>query len=228
VDRLGDRPGGEHHPGFTRTPHRHRHKEPRSPTVAAARSIDAGGTASEAHHSSRIRNGTAARRLRREITQPVAVVQAQDHFATCASIAIEVQANNKQVQDLSGEEGGKVAQNVAAGIAGVFIWPLFFAMDFQGSAGKEETALQSRQQYLAVLAEERHCGSPEPAVAVSAPAPIAPAAAVAPPPYTSVSSVAPATPGAASDTPLSPYEQAVQQYRQAEQQYQRQLEQKGR
>jgi hypothetical protein len=41
VDRLGDRPGGEHHPGFTRTPPQHRHKEPRSPTVDAARSIDA-------------------------------------------------------------------------------------------------------------------------------------------------------------------------------------------
>jgi hypothetical protein len=160
--------------------------------------------------------------------QLVAVVQAQDHFATCASIAIEVQANNKKVQDLSGEDGGKVAQNVAAGVAGVFIWPLLFAMDFQGSAGKEEAALQSRQQYLAVLAEERHCGSPEAAAAVSAPAAVTPAVAVAPPPYNSVSSVAPATPGAASDTPLSPYEQAVQQYRQAEQQYQRQLEQQGR
>jgi hypothetical protein len=112
--------------------------------------------------------------------QPVAVVQAQDHFATCASIAIEVQANNKQVQDLSGEEGGKVAQNVAAGVAGLFIWPLLFAMDFQGSTGKEETALQSRQQYLAVLAEERHCGSPE-AVAVSAPAAVMPTVAAAPP-----------------------------------------------
>jgi hypothetical protein len=146
--------------------------------------------------------------------QPVAVVQAQGHFATCASIAIEVQANNKQVQDLSGEEGGKVAQNVAAGIAGVFIWPLFFAMDFQGASGKEEAALQSRQQYLAVLAEERRCGSPEAAVAVSGPAAVTPVVVAAPPPYNSVSSVAPATPGAASDT----YEQAVQQYRHAEQQ----------
>ena len=155
------------------------------------------------------------------------MVQAQDHFATCASIAIEVQANNKQVQDLSGEEGGKVAQNVAAGIAGVFIWPLFFAMDFQGSAGKEELALQSRQQYLAVLAEERHCGSPEAAVDVSAPAPVAPvaAAAPAPPHIDSAPPVEPAAPVAAPDTA---YEQAVQQYRQAEQQYQRQLEQQGR
>jgi hypothetical protein len=37
-------------------------------------------------------------------------------------------------------------------VAGLFIWPLWFAMDFQGAATKEEVALQSRQEYLATLA----------------------------------------------------------------------------
>jgi hypothetical protein len=32
-------------------------------------------------------------------------------------------------------------------------------MDFQGTASKEIAALQSRQQYLAVLAEQKHCGT---------------------------------------------------------------------
>jgi hypothetical protein len=118
--------------------------------------------------------------------QPVAVVQPQDHYANCASIAAEVQANNQKVGDLGGEEGGKVAQNVAAGVVGLVVWPLWFAMDFQGAAGKEVSALQSRQQYLAVLAEERHCGSPSPippAVAVSLQAPVTPAVMVAPTPF---------------------------------------------
>jgi hypothetical protein len=181
--------------------------------------------------------------------QPVAVVQPQDRYANCAAIAAEVQANNQKVGDLGGEEGGKVAQNVAAGVVGLVVWPLWFAMDFQGAAGKEVSALQSRQQYLAVLAEERHCGSPSlipPAVAVSLQAPVTPAGMVAPtapvplpavaavspspapaatadyPPYNSVPSVTPTVPGAAPDT--NSYEQAQQQYRQAEQQYQRQLE----
>ncbi len=92
---------------------------------------------------------------------PVAVVQAQDRYMDCPAILIEVQANNKRLQELASEEGWKTAQNVGAGVAGLFIWPLWFGMDFQGTAGKEAAAIQSRQQYLAVLAEQRHCGEPE-------------------------------------------------------------------
>jgi hypothetical protein len=75
----------------------------------------------------------------------------------------EVQANNQKVQELANEQGLKVAQNVAAGVAGLVIPVLWFGMDWQGTADKEITALQSRQQYLAVLAEERKCGSQTPA-----------------------------------------------------------------
>jgi hypothetical protein len=95
--------------------------------------------------------------------QPVAVVQPQDRFADCAAIQAEVLANNARVQDLGAESGNKVAQNVAAGVGGLFIWPLWFAMDFQGATDKETAALNSRQQYLAVMAEQRRCGGPQPA-----------------------------------------------------------------
>ena len=91
--------------------------------------------------------------------QPVSVVQAQDRYMDCSAVLAEVQANNRKIQDLSSEEGSKVAQNVAAGAAGLFIWPLWFAMDFQGTAGKEVAAFQSRQQYLATLAEQKRCGA---------------------------------------------------------------------
>ena len=107
--------------------------------------------------------------------QPVAVVQPQDRYADCAAIFAQVQANNAKISDLSSEQGGKVAQNVAAGVVGLFIWPVLFGMDFQGAAGKEVDALNSRQQYLATLAEQRNCGAPAaPSVAVTqlvAPAP---------------------------------------------------------
>ena len=107
--------------------------------------------------------------------QPVAVVQPQDRYADCAAIFAQVQANNGKIGDLSSEQGGKVAQNVAAGVVGLFIWPVLFGMDFQGAAGKEVDALNSRQQYLATLAEQRNCGAPAaPSVAVTqlvAPAP---------------------------------------------------------
>jgi hypothetical protein len=91
--------------------------------------------------------------------QPVAVVQPQDQFTDCTAIMAEVEANNRRVQELASEEGLKTTQNVAAGVAGIFIPVLWFGMDFQGAASKEVAALQSRQQYLASLAAQR-CNQP--------------------------------------------------------------------
>ncbi|HEX9329390.1 MAG TPA: hypothetical protein VF915_22880 [Reyranella sp.] len=121
---------------------------------------------------------------------PVAVVQAQDRFMDCAAINAEVQANNKKISELGTEEGNKVAQNVIVGAAGILIPVLWFGMDFQNAAGKEVSALQSRQQYLATLAEQR-CGSSPPVpvqtvqMVASAPATVAtaPAATTGPQTY---------------------------------------------
>jgi hypothetical protein len=96
--------------------------------------------------------------------QPVAVVQPQDQYTDCAAISAEVQANNARISELGSEKGQKVAQNVAAGVAGLLIPVLWFGMDFQGAAGTEEAALQSRQQYLGALAVQR-CAGPRPGVA---------------------------------------------------------------
>jgi hypothetical protein len=85
--------------------------------------------------------------------QPVAVVQAQDHYSDCLAIAAEVRGNNQKVQELGSEEGAKVGQNVAAGVAGLFIWPLWFAMDFRGRQAK---LLRFRldKSYLGTLASK--------------------------------------------------------------------------
>jgi hypothetical protein len=89
---------------------------------------------------------------------PVSVVQPQDRYMDCAAITIEVQTNNTKVQQLASDKGLKVAQNVAAGVAGIVVPVLWFGMDFQGAADTEIQALQARQQYLAALAEQRRCG----------------------------------------------------------------------
>jgi hypothetical protein len=94
--------------------------------------------------------------------QPVAVVQPTDRFLDCPAIFAEVQANNAKLQELAADSGGKVAQNVAAGVVGLVFWPVLFGMDFQGTADKEATAINSRQQYLATMAEQRQCGAPQP------------------------------------------------------------------
>src|ERR1700680_2608312 len=93
---------------------------------------------------------------------PVATVQIQDNLASCAQIRAEIEANNVKFKELADEQGLKAGQNVAAGVAGILIWPLWFAMDFKGAASKEVTALQSRQQYLTTLAAERCAPSASP------------------------------------------------------------------
>ena len=39
------------------------------------------------------------------------------------------------------EQGLKTAQNVAAGLAGIVIWPIWFGMDFKGAAAKDAPAI---------------------------------------------------------------------------------------
>ena len=80
---------------------------------------------------------------------PVTVSQAQDATMTCEAVHAEIAANTTKISALGSEQGAKVAQNVAAGVAGLFIWPLWFAMDFQGAATKEVAALEARSSYLA-------------------------------------------------------------------------------
>jgi hypothetical protein len=91
---------------------------------------------------------------------PVAVVQPQDAQSDCAMIRAEIEANNVQAEKLADENHAKIAQNVAAGVVGVVVWPVWFAMDAKGAAGTEMDALKARQQYLAALAEQRCPRSP--------------------------------------------------------------------
>src|SRR5579872_5735063 len=86
---------------------------------------------------------------------PIASVQPQDMYADCTMIRAEIEANNAKAKELSDEQGWKVAQNVATGVVGLVIWPVWFGMDWKGAAGKDAAALQARQQYLTTLAEQR-------------------------------------------------------------------------
>ncbi len=70
-------------------------------------------------------------------------------------IRAEIEGNNQKAKQLADESGMKTAQNVAAGVVGVVIWPVWFAMDTKGAAGTDAAALQSRQQYLTTLANQR-------------------------------------------------------------------------
>jgi hypothetical protein len=76
---------------------------------------------------------------------PVASVQPQDVYSDCTMIRAEIEANNAKAKELADEQGLKTAQNVAAGVVGIVIWPVWFGMDFKGAAAKDVAALQARQ-----------------------------------------------------------------------------------
>jgi hypothetical protein len=58
----------------------------------------------------------------------VATVQPQDAYSDCSMINAEIQANNNRAQALASEQNAKVVQNVAAGVVGIVVWPVWFAM----------------------------------------------------------------------------------------------------
>ena len=87
--------------------------------------------------------------------QPIQTVQQQDQYSDCAMITAEIEANNAKVKELADEKGMKVAQNVAAGVAGILVPVLWFGMDFKGAADSDMAALQARQKFLTNLAEQR-------------------------------------------------------------------------
>jgi hypothetical protein len=80
-----------------------------------------------------------------------------DPPSDCATIRVQIEANNEQAEKLAEQNHAKIAQNVAAGV--VVVWPDSFAMDARSAAGAEMDALKTRQQYLASLAEQR-CAQP--------------------------------------------------------------------
>jgi hypothetical protein len=104
--------------------------------------------------------------IRRASSQP------QDAYSDCAMINAEIQANNKRAEALASEQNAKVAQNVVAGVVGVVVWPVLFAMDAKGAAATEAAQLQARQEYLANLAAQRcapQAQAPQPAPQASKP-----------------------------------------------------------
>jgi hypothetical protein len=83
------------------------------------------------------------------------LVQVSDQTLNCDQIIAETKINNEKISDLATEQGWKVTQNVAAGVVGLVIWPVWFGMDWQNAAGKEAQALSQRNEYLGTLAKER-------------------------------------------------------------------------
>ena len=137
---------------------------------------------------------------------PVAVVQPMDNSLTCTAMMAEISSNNGKISDLGGQKGAKVAQNVAAGVVGLVVWPVWFLMDFQEAAGTEIKALQDRNAYLATKVNGDGChAAPDTATAKADPVPAPTPAPVYAPPATTYGDPAPAyAPAAPVYSPAPP------------------------
>src|SRR6478609_10257684 len=82
----------------------------------------------------------------------VATVNPSDSLMDCYAIQSEIAANNQRAQELASEQNRKVAQNVASGVAGVWV-----GTNLQRAARTEALALRKRQQYLSGLAARKKC-----------------------------------------------------------------------
>lgn len=87
--------------------------------------------------------------------KPLTTVQPQDSTASCAELEQEIRRHNLEVTQLAKENGWQLAQNGGTGADGLFVWPIWFAMDFKGSTNLTAASLQARQQHLATIVAER-------------------------------------------------------------------------
>ncbi|CAM4426547.1 MAG: hypothetical protein LEGION0398_MBIBDBAK_01307 [Legionellaceae bacterium] len=88
---------------------------------------------------------------------PISQYQVGDDIRNCNSIKVEIADNEAAIMKLVPQEN-KTGKNVALGVTGAFfLVPLFF-MDFSDAERVEVEAYQRRNNYLRVLAENKHCG----------------------------------------------------------------------
>jgi hypothetical protein len=85
------------------------------------------------------------------IDKRIARIAAQDHTLDCASIFAEVAANNRTLSSLAREQSVKLTQN-----------KFWLGKDWREAYAHELQSLESRQQYLVTLAQNKNCGARPP------------------------------------------------------------------
>jgi hypothetical protein len=88
---------------------------------------------------------------------PVAIQQYGDAQKTCDALQVEMASIQSQITELL-PQTDKTANRVGWGVAGLFIWPLWFAMDLSDAEKHEVEALRQRYNYLLSISQTKKCG----------------------------------------------------------------------
>ena len=88
---------------------------------------------------------------------PVMAYQYGDDKKSCSVLQSEISFTQSEISRMM-PETSKTGKNVALGVAGLFIWPIWFAMDFSDAERIEVNALRHRYNNLIAIAGEKNCG----------------------------------------------------------------------
>ena len=88
---------------------------------------------------------------------PIATKEVGDRDLDCEEIEAEMSDLDAQARRLLGEQDSKTGKNVAIGVAGLFIWPIWFFADLSTAERQEAQAMQDRARHLQRLARKKDC-----------------------------------------------------------------------
>jgi hypothetical protein len=89
---------------------------------------------------------------------PVMVRQMGDNHKSCQMIQREISSIETNIQTLV-PQSDKTGKNVALGIGGLFIWPMWLFMDLSSAEKEEINAYRMRHDHLLSLSQEKGCGT---------------------------------------------------------------------
>ena len=88
---------------------------------------------------------------------PIATKEVGDRELDCDEIEAEMSDLDAQARRLLGEQDNKTGKNVAIGLAGLIIWPIWFFADLSTAERQEAQAMQDRARHLQRLARKKDC-----------------------------------------------------------------------
>lgn len=88
---------------------------------------------------------------------PIATREVGDNKMECEEILAEMSELDRKARRLMGEQSAKTGKNVAWGVAGLFIWPLWLAMDLSDAERQEAVAMQDRYSHLQRIHAKKDC-----------------------------------------------------------------------
>ena len=88
---------------------------------------------------------------------PIQVAQPRDRQLQCNEIEAQMLQYSNAISDLDAEISRRNKRNIGWGVAGIFLFPLWFALDLGDAPEAEKAAYQKRKNQLARYGSMKNC-----------------------------------------------------------------------